>query len=217
MAELALRTTEFLNRKPRYTAWRPVGSVVVALSDRIIRRKWIEIAADLVSPAKRDRFRHIPGWDALTKAWTPEVREAWLALRRGELGAADDAWFWANHIVPTGIEKDLPLAPESAVRVCDTWLWSDHERRTFFIVANTDATDDEIEAMSWHEERERDGRKVVSPAARIDYLTDIGLSADTLDKIADPDQVVHPRFDKPVAKAEARRPDLSALSTMEVR
>jgi len=235
MAEIALRTTERKLQKSSHLAWRPVGSTIVCCSDSLIRRKWLEICCDLVSPTKRENFRNIPGWRYLCDAWTPQLREAWLAhdrpteqhkLGRLLMDTAYPLTVWKDIIEPIGVLSDLPLAPDSDVKVHDTWLWSEYERRAYFIVTNEDADDATVQSWQGTEERDADTGAVLPELdpeeirdsqinvahvwrKQIRYATDIGLSGDTLDDIANIDRVVHPRFDKPVASAKVVRPDMA--------
>ncbi len=256
MSEIALRTTE------RRTAnhWRPVGSTIVCCSDSLIRRKWLEICCDLVSPKKRDNYKGIPGWARLCEAWTPELWQAWFDHDRptfateeekrlyfeedrqiptkyplGQL-LMDNAFpqqVWAELIEPIGVLADIPLAPESSVRAHNTWLWSEEERKRYFIVVNGDADDEEVE--SWQTAETRDGDLGIvlpelSPGEnydpsinvvsiwkkRFDYIADPDISGQTMADIADPDKVLHPRFDKPIEAAQMKQPRISDFKGMTV-
>ncbi|KKN70963.1 hypothetical protein LCGC14_0425650 [marine sediment metagenome] len=235
MSEIALRTTERKLQKAKYLAWRPVGSTIVCCSDSLIRRKWLEICCDLVSPKKRDNFRNIPGWQRLCDAWTSQLREAWLGYDRptkqykiGRL-LMDKLYpqvVWKELIEPIGVLKDLPFAPEADVRVHDTWLWSEEERKRYFIIVNEDASNDEVESWQGVEERDEDTGEVLPDLAggevrdsavnfavvwkkQVEYKTEIGLSGGTLTDIADRQKIVQPRFDKPVLQIKVARPDIT--------
>ena len=235
MAEIALRTTERKLQKDKYLAWRPVGSTIVCLSDSMIRRKWLEICCDLVAPYKRKDYTTLPGYTELVAAWTPELRKAWLEADRpteqyklGQL-LMDKTYpqkLWDELIKPIGVDTNLPLAPESNVKVHDTWLWSERERKSYFIVVNTDAADEEVQGWQGSEERDADTGEVLPELAegevrdakislaivwkkQIKYATDIGLSGGTLDKIANHELVVNPKFDAPVSKVKFIQPSLA--------
>ncbi len=94
MAELALIENDFLNEKGKYTTFCERGSVVVALSDRVIRAKWLEIFCDLCSPIKRNTSNYdtIPGWDKLCEAWTPELWAKWWHLQRPMKPGMVESW-----------------------------------------------------------------------------------------------------------------------------
>lgn len=232
MAEIALRTTERKVQKAKHLAWRPVGSAMVCQSDHTICRKWLEICCDLVSPKKRENYRGLPGWRRLCEAWTPQLREAWLEYDRPTethklSRLLEDRTFgatvWNDLIVPIGVVADLPLAPESDVPVHRTWLWSEGERKRYFIVVNTDADSETVD--NWNGAEERDAATglvlpmlaegevrdpeisvAIMPRRQCKYKTGLGLSAGTLADIADPAKVKHPRFDKPVGKDKIKQP-----------
>lgn len=234
MSEIALRTTERKLQKEQYLGWRPVGSTIVCCSDSLIRRKWLEICCDLVSPKKRDNFRNIPGWQRLCDAWTSQLREAWFHYDRSteehKIGRLlmDKSYpqiVWGELIEPIGVLKDLPFAPDADVKVHDTWLWSEQERKRYFIIVNEDASNDEVESWQGVEERDADTGEVLPALAeeevrdpsinlavvwkkQIKYKTEIGLTSSTLADIADPGKIMHPRFDKPVSKIKSVRPDI---------
>ncbi|MDK1032664.1 MAG: hypothetical protein QGD94_11700, partial [Planctomycetia bacterium] len=207
-------------QKEKYLAVRPKGAAIVCLSGSAIRRKWLEIICDLVSPTKRESYRGLPDWSRLCDAWTPELREAWLEADRptaeyplGRL-LQDKAYpqvMWDTFVTPIGIERDLSFAPESDVKVCDTWLWSAEERRNYFIVVNADASDETVEGWPGSDEVQDGDKAVRMWRTIVDYETDIGLTADTLVKIADPQIILHPRFDKPVAKAKFVTPSVANI------
>ncbi|MBE3120404.1 MAG: hypothetical protein IMZ50_16825 [Candidatus Atribacteria bacterium] len=232
MAEIALRTTERKVQKAKYLAWRPIGSAMIAQSDHTICRKWLEICCDLVSPKKRETYRNIPGWTRLCEAWTPELREAWLEadrptpiwkLSRLLEDHTFSAMLWDSLIVPIGVTADLPLAPESDMPVHRTWLWSEGERKRYFIVVNTDADSPTVDNWNGHDQydgatglvlpqlaegevRDPKIKVVISPRRQCKYRTDIGLSAATLLDIANMEKIKNPRFDKPVSKDKIKQP-----------
>jgi len=175
MSEIALRTTERKLQKVEYLGWRPVGSTIVCCSDSLIRRKWLEICCDLVSPKKRDNFKGIPGWQRLCDAWTPELRDAWLhydaPTKKHPIGRLlmDKTYpqvVWKELIEPIGILADLPFAPDANVKVYDTWLWSSEERKRYFIVVNNDADNDMVESWQGIENRNADTGDVMPTLSR---------------------------------------------------
>ena len=237
-SEIALRTSERRLQKAHYLALRPKGAAIVPISNSMRLRKWLEICCDLVSPTKRSAYATLPGWKRLCDAWTPELRAAWLDYGRptaafplGRL-MQDKAFpqaVWDALIKPVGVEADLPYAPEADVRVSETWLWSSEERKRYFIVVNEDSADAVVEGWGGDEERDavtwallpalkegavRDPKINVARVSRkvVPYETDIGLAADTIAKISEPDTIVHPRFDKPVAVTKFVPPTLTAVS-----
>ena len=56
------------------------------------------------------------------------------------------------------------------------------------------------------------------PRTQIKYQTDIPeLSAETLIDIADRDKILHPRFDKPLAKTIINSPIITEISAQVIR
>ena len=242
MAEIALRTTERKLQRTKYLAWRPVGSAMICQSDHTICRKWIEICCDLVSPKKRNTYQNIPGWSRLCDAWTPALREAWLEadrptnqwkLSRLLQDHTYSTQLWNELIVPIGVDKDLPLAPESDVKIHHTWLWSEIERKKYFIVINTDADSPTIDNWNGHEERDADTGDVlplltegqvrdpgisfaIMPKKQCKYEIDIGLTGSDLDKISNPEIIVHPKFEAPVISQKFIRPVIAIEDTKEL-
>ena len=220
MSEIALRTTEFIGKKQKYINYRPVGSVIVSLPTHIIRRKWLEIVCDLVSPKKRDQFKGIVGWQHLCDHWTQALWDEWRskdvpteAYPFGELTAVEGTAqvMWDQRVdaqLITLVGKE-PLGIKDRT---DAWYWSDHERKTTFIISNEDATSDEVKAYGGSADMIKNGKIIITPNARIDYLSDIGLSQGTLDNIANKETLVHPKFDAPVSKVKMNSPDLSGLN-----
>ncbi len=170
MAEIALRTTERLLQKVACFHWRPRGATIVCCSDSQIRGKWLGILCDLVSPKKRKDYGGLPGFQRLCDAWTPQLREAWLAYDRptkahplGRL-LQDRSYpqvVWAELIEPIGVLPDLPLAPGSDVPIYNTWLWSDRERKDYFLVVNSDADSETVEGWQGVDHRDADTGEVL--------------------------------------------------------
>ena len=207
MSEIALRTTEFLNHKAKYTAYRPVGSVVTAISAWRIKAKWTEIICDLMEPSKRKTYTGLPGYDKLIAAWTPALLGEWVSwYRKTQLKTINRPaldTFWTEQIEPIGVLADLPTDPTGEKPVYETWLWSEYERKRFFVVANTDLTDTQAEALNGFDEKPGTvggiGKTFLTPKKMLDYKTSLGLDAATVAKIDNVDVVVDPKFDAPVA------------------
>lgn len=219
MAEIALSTVEFFNQKEKYAAWRPVGSVVVAMSDDRIKRKWIEIICDFPSAAKRASYDGlIPGFDKVLAAWSPTLLGEWVEHYRQQRNQfnkpADDA-FWTEKIAPLHLLEDMPKDPLGLRPVYETWVWSEHERKSLYIVTASESTST-VEGWNGRVALDKDGNEItwagdpptpsapvvsIVPRRRVNYKTDItGITSGELADVANPDVVVHPRFDKPIAK-----------------
>ncbi len=222
MAELALRTTEFKNQKTNYLAWRPVGSVIVALSEHQKRRKWLEIVCDLVAPYKRETYKAIPGWQALVDHWTPQLREMWLDIDRPNesfpLGPLLQDRPIAQKIWDDNVDSQLSSAlgkePRGDVDFTDTWLWSEHERKTTFIVSNFDETDEaHLETYGEKLNGLDAGNIVFYSKVKVDFKTDIpSLSPETIADIENPDVIVHPKLNVPISKILFNTPDIARIT-----
>lgn len=203
MIEAAVLIEDRSNRKAKYYYHAPVGSVIETITDLRRRRKWTETMCDLVSPAKREKNRSLPGWQAMCDAWSPSLRADWMDLERTkDRTREDDDLFWLTRIFPLGHLGDLPYVPESDKRIYEAWPWSEHEMKRLFLTVSNDTLDEE--AVTWPvvvqsgvvPDMIRRRRKVLS------YHTDIPeISAETRDKIDNPTILVRPRYDKPMAKA----------------
>jgi len=95
----------------------------------------------------------------------------------------------------------------------DTWVWSEHERRIFFIVVNEDETDTEkVSSWAGTVEQFQNGDLFITNKTRIKFQTDIPvLSEGTLTDIMSPDVIIHPKFDSPIAKTLVNMPNLEDL------
>ena len=240
MAEIALSRREKKLIQGDKRSWRPAGSTIVCCSDSFIRRKWLEICCDFASPAKRHdpAFQSIPGWHRIKQAWTPALRRAWLRADKpnpgyplGELlmNVAKPQSLWNQHVVPTGLVSDIPLAPESnTVQACDTWLWSRREKKRFYVIVNDDATDEEVQSWQGIEPRDYDtgevlpkliGNQTYDPSIKVAYVwkkrikwrTELALTQQEIDDIDNLDHELHPRHDRKVGKNKANRPNIAGM------
>ena len=212
MNEIALNLTRRDVTKPKYRFIMPVGGVVEVFTPTRTRRKWIEIFADLMAPSKRGKFTHLPGYHAMVEAWSPSLLGQWVEWGRAK---APESQFWSEVIVPLGVLKDMPNAPESTVPVYEAWLFSPMDRKQSCIVTNSDAS--EATAATWSRKitdaaANKDAVPIIRPAKIINFRTEIGLSAESLAKIDSPDTIVNPRFDKPIASTKILTPTADAIS-----
>lgn len=211
MTEILLRTTEFRNQKPTYLSWRPVGSVIEVIDSLRLRYKWIEIVCDLARPEKRKMYTAIPGYQYLCDHWSKELWDAWWqADRQNAFSDQDFAnGFWEENIDAQLIGL-LGKDPRGEVNLTDTWLWSEYERKNWFIVVNNDEEDaTKVRAWKGRQETWDNEKLIIHPKTRIDYETNLSLSAESLSSINDKNIVVHPKFSSPVAK--------SVVATTDVR
>ena len=220
MAELALRTNEFLNKKTKYIAWRPIGSVIVSIDSHTMRLKWLEIVCDLVSPKKRDDFKGIPGWQYLCDHWTKELRSEWIALGKPTtdypLGrllqdplAAQKMW---DESVDSQLSSIIGKEPGGVEWLTNTWLWSQKERKELFIIVNADETDN-LQVRNWgtRSESYKDGTLVIHPKTKVDWETKLDISSKTKTEITNPAKIINPSFDIPVVKTLVETPNLLDL------
>jgi len=222
MAELALRTQEFINHKQKYTAWRPVGSIIISINQHRMRRKWLEIVCDLVSPKKRNQYKSIPGWQYLCDHWTPQLREEWFQLQKPNKEYPHGALLQNAITSQTMWEQRVDLQLISLIGKeeygikdkTDTWLWGDDERKIYFITVNEDEEDNSsVQGWAGFNNITQDGKLHIVPRTQIKYQTDIPeLSEETLLDIADRDKILHPRFDKPISKAIINSPNILSLT-----
>lgn len=220
MAELSLHTTDFINKKTEYVAWRPKGTIISIITTHRMRLKWLEIVCDLVSPKKRDQYKTIQGWQYLCEYWTQELRDEWIELGKpnktyshGRLLEDKTAAqkMWDNRITPDLINL-LGYEPRGYENVTNTWLWSEHERKTLFIVVNNDIDEEQlINEYGLGKFYVKNGTLVATSGARLKYETNAGLSVKTIEDINNQEIVVHPKFDAPIAKTYFNSPNLDEL------
>ena len=212
MAELLLTIEDVSKNNGNYISWRPTGTVQCALSSRQIRNKWLEIICSFPDPKRKHDPKHetIPGWTAIVSAWTPKLRAAWFDARHsGVLQSPtllDD--FWTEQIEPLDLLANLGKEPVGIANIYDTWLWSDYERKRFFIQPVTEPDADIIEAMQGYFAADATGHEIDDPKAQptyflphrvLDWRTEIvELNEATKIEIANKGTIVQPRFDKAV-------------------
>lgn len=226
--EVALRTTERRNDKPLYTDYRPIGSVAVGVTAEFRRRKWLEICGALMSPDREGEYTKFRYHDTLVPLWKPAYLEAFLAFERGDVGLAAA---WAVVMKGGQLEAAMPNEPGGKVKAYDAWDWSDQERREFFVVQLDETGRTHRDMMAFTEQRktlrtrtgpdalpgeveevwptDRFGRRWMMPKHWLDLSVDVGVSGPTLARIADQNQIVHPRMDlktSPVLLREVQIP-----------
>ncbi|MFQ5493934.1 MAG: hypothetical protein ACE5EX_01000 [Phycisphaerae bacterium] len=186
-----------------------MGSVLEAVSRARCKAKWLEIVCDLMRPAKQAQFTTFTYHSVLRPLWRPAWYELIRDVWRGNVGV-DAAW--TTVLADGTIQGAMPTDPTGRVPVLDTWVWSDIERRMFFIVAMDEATMtsgqiDDAAGETRYVDPPVDAVEdavvtpgLIRPLHRIDYIGgDVpGLSAATLTRIADRTQIVHPRLDLPL-------------------
>jgi len=212
MSEVSLRTRELYNKKEKYIAWKPIGSVVSVINYRRMRLKWIEIICDLARPEKRASYEGFPGWTYICQHWSRDKWEAWREEDVGKTLIKNMDTFWKTYCEESLISA-LGKDPRGQKNLTDTWLWSEHERKIFFIVVNEDEVD-EVKVDNWQgvAEQFQNGDLFITKKTRVKFQTDIpSISDKTQDDIMNPDIVIHPKFDSPISKTLVSMPDLAEL------
>ena len=214
MQELILKIREEVNRKAKYTFWMPRGGVVVAITDHRRKCNWAEIICSFPRPSRRkdyDEKYHIPGWDKIKQAWTEDLLAAWLASEPSILADEPECdRFWSYFIAPLGLLADMPNAPESDLKVHDTFLWGKKDLKDLFVVA----TDSDVAENTGLDGVNPDipmEPRIVRPRLMFDFDADPEISEITTAWLDDPDITVYPRHDKSVDEDKFEAPDISGL------
>jgi len=214
MQELALKITEEFNQKAKYTYWFPRGGVVEAVTDHQRKCNWLEVICSFPRPSKRkdyDEKYHIPGWDKIKQAWSEDLLAAWLASEPSVLADEPECdRFWSYFIAPLGLLADMPNAPESDLKVYDTFLWGTKDLKDHFIVA-TDSVKTDNAVKDGVDSDVPVGPRVIRPKLMWNFDADPELSSETTDKVDDLNLTVHPRHDKVVSEVKFEAPDISGL------
>lgn len=184
--EVALWTTERIdapglgNTAP-YRKMR--GSIVVAIPLAQIRRKWVEICGNMLSPRLRADWLGVRGAEALVANWQESWATAWRGMNDKKKTPAQ-AWaeIAADHF------PDLGNDPNGDVPLEDTWGWTTTERK-LFCLGKIATEDGEIAKKIRYT---RNTVETLGYANTIDYRTELGLTQQQIDNIEDPRRIVHP-------------------------
>jgi hypothetical protein len=238
MAEFNLRITDGSVSKEKYDEIAPVGAVVSGFSDRLIRRKWLEMVCDLWRPSLRYKGQRLNskreataanfmancGWtqarcDAIAAIWSEDLWRRWMDTEREPVGqdlaksqlwdgdiASQSGWIGAVGKEFHGIEDVVNCFP-----------WSLDNRKKFFIVPADGLTQTEAESLGGKKLDVVDFREVILPRHVIDWAADLGLSEQEKSDVADPEIVVHPRYDRRVAREKIRAATASVREGIRVR
>lgn len=230
MHEISLRITALDNTKAKYRSYRPVGSVISAVSRWRKRDKWLEILCDLTSPSKRDNVWNrfvlngypvtVNMWNAACSVWSESLWNQWreyyslpslsIIERAAKIAAMSDLWtYYKSEAV--GVVDEFGLEPHGIKNLVDTWLWSPKDKKDSFIIVNDDATYEDIENINGF--NYLDGE--IIPKTMFDWENDLGLSEDSKALIRDVNVTVNPRFDKLVEKTKAKNIDKPSKSKIK--
>jgi len=180
-----------LDRKPR-------GSILVAITDQWIKAKWVEKFGYMMHPAKREMWPTMPYRDAIIADWKHGWYQAWHDMARLGLLTSAEAW---SVIFRLGV-PDLGKDPSGTLDITDCWMWTPTEKK-LFLIGRTDHDGETVnlQQASVHQHGES---KAIGPRYRIDYRTDLGLSAEDVQRAEDPATEVEPRRDLLWPKAAIR-------------
>ncbi len=183
--EIALCCHEQIRLCDTCTYRRPRGSIIVAIPQHNIRRKWVEICGRLLSPENRDNFKNIIIYRQITGAWKKSWEDASIAMFRKEI-TADQAW---DAIVSDNF-PNLGTDPRGDVPLTDTWLWSDWERRNFYL-GKVDREDQSLANKILYKHNEG---IAIGPSHIVDYRRNPLLSQGDIAKIENVNEKIDPNF-----------------------
>lgn len=226
MNEFCLFTRNEVQERARRTLARPSGSVIVAISMAMKRRKWMEILADLADPRPRrnqngrvlpsKRSTHEAGlklvmgearWKLVCERWSPALWDRWHTLMRIQedeqhLKEVGMELFWQDEVERVSGFRDVMGRDETnTADLLDTWLWTPRGKREAFIVANVDMDGKEAEALQGWVDVDVRSQRFTLPAARLPWEDVLGLTQLERDRIRSRNYVIHPRYDRPVSRA----------------
>ena len=205
--EIALRTSERKWTVKKITHFWPKGSLLIGIPAARIQRKWVEICGDLMSPAKRGMFTKVRNYGILTAAWQQKWYDTFWAMSRGEM-TRQAAW---AVIAASGIDGDLGNDTMGDVLLTSTWMWSEWEKKHFFITR----LDSEDHSLLNQIDYTKTEKAFFGGQWYIDYVTDIGLSSGSIDDIDDVSVTVEPRYNYTVDVSKLR--DSTILATIGTR
>ena len=226
MAEFNLRINELNIVKDKYDDYQPIGSVISGFSDRIIRRKWIEIVCDLWRPSliykgkrlasKREQttanFIANCGWtqercDAIGELWSESL---WLKWMQTETDGPDvdvmKDQIWTEDIIKaSGWVDAIGKEPNGVENVVNCAIWSLDNLKNFYMVAADGLTNTEAEQVGGKKVDVYDFREVVMPRHVIKWDTSLALTTVEIADIFDTSKVVFPRYDRKITKVDIKR------------
>lgn len=174
--EVALWTSQRIEPQGESIYRKLRGSIVIAVTSDVIRRKWVEICGDLLRPAKRHDFTGVQQYGAITESWRTSWYNAWKDMESGRVSPGT-AW---QAIVNDGL-PDLGNDPHNQVPLVDTWGWSDWERKHFYLGKLTTEDASIARKISY-----RHGGEVAhGNAYTIDYRNDLALSVAEIADVED--------------------------------
>lgn len=128
--ELLIATRANTGNRGKFILHRPKGAVLGGKTRAQVRRKWIEIAGDLMSPQKRVGREGFAYHDQITGVWRREWLDVWRSLQSGDLTLAE-AW---TALTDDGVLLGaLPMDQRGDTHCTNAWPWTRAERRLFLV------------------------------------------------------------------------------------
>lgn len=235
MAEFNLRITAANVRKEKYDEIQPVGAVISGFSDRLIRRKWVEMVCDLWRPALTYKGKRLKSKREATTAnfiqncgWTPErcktiadlwTEKLWLRWMETEQNGPDadtaKAQLWTGDIASaSGWVAAVGKEPRGVEDAVNCFAWSLDNLKHFYVVPAAGLTTTEAESLGGKKLDVVAFREVVMPRHVIDWNS-LGLSESEKANIRNPEVVVYPRFDRKIEKKDIKAGKADAQSIRE--
>lgn len=193
--EILLTLSDYSLQKKPYLFFRPEGSVVSAISGAKVKRKWIEIFGDLMSPTNRGRFESFEYHAQASALWLSVYYDLWMMVRE-QPGKLDEMW---DLLLADGrIENEMPNDPAGEVKVYERWNWTSIEQKVFLTVS----LDVEVDALDKWDEYERGGKQYSGPLWKFDWARDFGFDPTKKGDVRNPNKRIrHKHLEKqPSAK-----------------
>lgn len=192
--------------------YQPQGSVIAAMSKRMIRMWWVDLICEHLAPFERDKFPskreiHLPslvenfGWqpqqiDAVLNAFKPELWVQWMG--RSASKSLEDAYdkLWASISSGQGFMDALGMEPSGLLHLTDTRPVSFADRKDFVHVLLEDGSNEAIESLAGKDDVVVDSKRVTRTRHKMDFL-DLGWPAERVAKAIDKEQRLDPDYENP--------------------
>jgi hypothetical protein len=234
MAEFALRIVPEIVRKEKYDEISPAGAVLSGFSDRLIRRKWVEMVCDLARPALTYKGKRLPskrekffagmvancGWtqarcDAVAALWSESLWRRWMETEHNSPDVdTAKAQLWDGDIASaSGWVAAVGKEPHGVEGAVNCVPWSLDNLKRFYMVAGDGLNDTEAESLHGKKLDVVDFREALMPRHVINWEVALGLTEQAKAEIRDPSIAVHPRFDRKVVRGQIReyRPNVAGI------
>jgi hypothetical protein len=219
MHHLFLLSSEVVGSTPGHDVYQPQGAIVTAFSRRMIRKQWVDLICDILSPMERQgaakkfpskRSLNVAGLSA-NLGWGPDRIRAALDIWSGEL------WIkWAGLQSISGTEKeeayqelwDKDLASQQGwvdamgmdaggvISVTETLPISFADKKTFVHVLLEDGLNADVEVLANKDELIVDGQRVMIARHKVNYRA-LGWSAQKIIDAEDQTKATEPDYSQP--------------------